>query len=64
MLMVTDYPVMMWDCSTNPHGFASHGIPEGGQIPWARANQRLVWKRPTMKDLMAAVEHEGALRSA
>lgn len=51
MLYLTDYPFTVFDCLTNVKGFESHGIPAGGQIPWAKPNQRLVWDhQDTMMD--------------
>ena len=55
MLFLSPYPVTMFDCSINAPLWLEHGIKEGRQLPWALPHQRLVWKRPTMDDLMAAV---------
>lgn len=43
MLYLTDYPYTVFDCLTNVKGFAAHDIQIGGQVPWAKPNQRLVW---------------------
>jgi hypothetical protein len=56
MLFLTPYPVTMFDCSANEPLWLQHGIKPGTQLPWARPNQKLVWKRPTMDDLMKAIE--------
>lgn len=50
MLYLTDYPYTVFDCLTNAKGFESHGIEVGGQIPWAKPNQRLVWDRQDTLD--------------
>lgn len=55
MLFMTPYPVTMFDCAINAPLWEEHGIKPGSQLPWALSNQKLVWKRPTMDDLLAAV---------
>lgn len=39
----------------------AYGIPDGGQFPWARADQRLIWAPDTYENISAAWE---ALRPA
>jgi len=56
MLFLTPYPVTMFDCSANEPLWLQHGIKPGTQLPWALPHQKLVWKRPTMDDLMKAIE--------
>ncbi len=51
LLYFTDYPMAMFDCQ-NSKSWELHGIEVGGQIPWARANQRLVWQAPTVRMLL------------
>jgi hypothetical protein len=55
LLFLTPYPVTMFDCAINASGFNTQHVPTGGQPPWALPNQRLVWERPTMDNLLAAV---------
>lgn len=56
LLFLSPYPVTMFDCDVNAPLWQEHGIKPGSQLPWALPNQKLVWKRPTIDDLMAAVQ--------
>lgn len=58
LLYFTDYPMAMFDCQ-NSKSWELHGIKIGGQIPWARENQRLIWQKPTVALLMDYVERLG-----
>lgn len=50
---LTPYPVSIYcDPKTTAAGYASHGIQVGEQLPFALANQRLIWERPTVDSLM------------
>lgn len=55
MLFLTPYPVTMFDCSATAPLWQQHGIKPGSQLPWALPNQKLIWEKPTIDDLMAAV---------
>lgn len=58
MLFLTPYPVAMFDCSATAPLWQEHGIKPGSQLPWALPGQRMIWEKPTMDDLLAAVpEH-------
>jgi hypothetical protein len=54
LLFLTDYPYMMFDCISNPKGFAGHGIALRGQVPWAGPDQLLVWEKQKLKFLRRA----------
>jgi hypothetical protein len=55
LLYFTDYPMAMFDCQ-NSKSWELHGVEVGGQIPWLRENQRLIWKKPTMEMLLDYVK--------
>ena len=55
MLMLSKYPMQMWDCGDVADRWAKHGVQAGTQLPWFLPGQSLVWERPTVGDLMAAV---------
>lgn len=56
MLYLTHYPYMVLDCVSNVKGFAGHGIGIGGQVPWAGADQVLVWEKQKLKFIRRAFE--------
>lgn len=47
---------IMVDAAVNTKSFAGHKIKNGGQIPWLLPNQRIVWEKATMANLMREVE--------
>lgn len=55
LLYFTDYPMAMFDAQ-NSKSWELHGITVGGQIPWCRENQRLIWKKPTLEMLLDYVK--------
>ena len=62
LLYYTDYPFAVFvDEEINGADFKRQGHMEGTQLPWLRANQRLIWTAPRMDALMA--EHDRVVRS-
>jgi hypothetical protein len=63
LIQWTDYPMRMFADPNNffvVKSFRGHGIEPGTQIPYWRPNQRIVWKRPTLDNLLR--EHEAWIK--
>lgn len=43
LVVLSDYPMMMFGCAKAAHAFELCGIPNGASYPWKRANQMTVW---------------------
>jgi len=59
LIQWTNYPMRMFADPNNFYvvkSFRGHGIEPGTQIPYWRDNQHIVWKRPTLDNLLK--EHE------
>lgn len=48
---LSEYPLMCFACDKCAEGFANTGIAFGGQYPWLRPNQRLIWEDDTLENL-------------
>ncbi len=55
LLYMTPYPMMMFDCDGCQFAWAQHGIKKDEQLPWMLPGQSLVWKKPTLELLRAAL---------
>lgn len=65
ILYLTNYPFMEFCDPSNSEqvrDFARHNFKPGDQLPWLRDNQKLVWQKPALSDLMKAY-HEAEERS-
>lgn len=54
LLILTNYPYMVFDCVSNTKSLVGHGIGLRGQVAWAGADQILVWEKQKLKFLRRA----------
>lgn len=52
LLMLTEYPVVMFKTNMNAKAMMNHEVPFGTQLSWARKNQFLVWEDDNYDNLM------------
>lgn len=44
LILLSDYPLMMFDCQKSAGGYAACGMEFGSQCPWSGPHQRLIWE--------------------
>lgn len=44
LALLSDHPVMMFDCQKSAGGYAKCGMEFGSQCPWSGPHQRLIWE--------------------
>jgi hypothetical protein len=44
LIVLSDYPMMMFGCHKAAHAFEICGIPEGSAYPWSGPDQMTVWE--------------------